>query len=134
MKLCTSRHMPVPLAYKSKSNVFRFCCVIAAMKFNAAVSSARRKCRKAHFSAPSHIRRKVMTAALSKELRTKHGVSTVCPCCLLLYFSEKKHRTSVAPDEVIDNSHLGLCRNPRSASCSVVFGESSTLVHFMAAP
>eukprot|EP00802_Teleaulax_amphioxeia_P027160 Tamp_28421.p1 GENE.Tamp_28421~~Tamp_28421.p1 ORF type:complete len:149 (-),score=51.56 Tamp_28421:366-812(-) len=47
------------------------------MKFNASVSSARRKCRKAHFSAPSHVRRKVMTASLSKELRTKHGVRSL---------------------------------------------------------
>jgi hypothetical protein len=55
-------------------------CVVgrAAMKFNDSVSSARRKCRKAHFSAPSHVRRKVMTASLSKELRTKHGVSAMC--------------------------------------------------------
>jgi hypothetical protein len=54
-------------------------CVVgrAAMKFNDSVSSARRKCRKAHFSAPSHVRRKVMTASLSKELRTKHGVSVL---------------------------------------------------------
>ena len=48
------------------------------MKFNDSISSARRKCRKAHFSAPSHIRRKVMTASLSKDLRTKHGVSSAC--------------------------------------------------------
>ena len=73
------------------------------MKFNAAVSSARRKCRKAHFSAPSHIRRKVMTAALSKELRTKHGVSTVCPCCLVLYFSEKTPHERT-PEAVSDGS------------------------------
>ena len=55
-----------------------YCMVVrAAMKFNDSVSSARRKCRKAHFSAPSHVRRKVMTASLSKELRTKHGVSAL---------------------------------------------------------
>jgi len=53
------------------------------MKFNASVSSARRKCRKAHFSAPSHVRRKVMTASLSKELRTKHGVSPLRAMCTL---------------------------------------------------
>jgi len=40
------------------------------------VSSSRRKCRKAHFSAPSHVRRKVMTTSLSKDLRNKHVVST----------------------------------------------------------
>jgi hypothetical protein len=47
------------------------------MKFNAYLSSSRRKCRKAHFSAPSSIRRKIMSAALSKELRQKYGVRTV---------------------------------------------------------
>lgn len=49
------------------------------MKFNAAVSGSRRKCRKAHFSAPSHIRRKVMSASLSKDLRLKFGVSSLPP-------------------------------------------------------
>ncbi|EKX31157.1 large subunit ribosomal protein L26e, cytoplasmic [Guillardia theta CCMP2712] len=47
------------------------------MKFNKAVSSSRRKCRKAHFSAPSNIRRKVMSATLSKDLRSKHGVRSL---------------------------------------------------------
>ncbi|KAG5354030.1 60S ribosomal protein L26B [Termitomyces sp. Mn162] len=42
------------------------------MKFNADVSSSRRKSRKAHFSAPSSIRRKIMSSALSKELREKY--------------------------------------------------------------
>ncbi|KNZ78417.1 60S ribosomal protein L26-2 [Termitomyces sp. J132] len=36
------------------------------------VSSSRRKSRKAHFSAPSSIRRKIMSSALSKELREKY--------------------------------------------------------------
>lgn len=44
------------------------------MKFNKQVSSSRRKNRKRHFQAPSHIRRKLMSAPLSKELRTKHNV------------------------------------------------------------
>jgi large subunit ribosomal protein L26e len=47
------------------------------MKFNSEVSSSRRKSRKAHFSAPSHIRRKIMSAGLSKELRTKHSVKAM---------------------------------------------------------
>jgi ribosomal protein uL24 len=38
------------------------------------VSSSRRKCRKAHFSATSDLRRKIMSAPLSKELREKHSV------------------------------------------------------------
>lgn len=40
----------------------------------ADVSSSRRKSRKAHFAAPSSIRRKIMSSALSKELRNKHNV------------------------------------------------------------
>lgn len=39
------------------------------------VSSSRRKARKAHFSAPSSVRRKIMSSPLSKELRGKHNVS-----------------------------------------------------------
>ena len=44
------------------------------MKFNTAVTSARRKSRKAHFSAPSSVRRKIMSASLSKDLQKKYGV------------------------------------------------------------
>ncbi|KAL5257753.1 hypothetical protein ACHWQZ_G012617 [Mnemiopsis leidyi] len=47
------------------------------MKFNAHVSSSRRKQRKAHFLAPSSIRRKLMTAPLSKELRQKYNVRSM---------------------------------------------------------
>ncbi|KAF7363555.1 hypothetical protein MSAN_01012100 [Mycena sanguinolenta] len=47
------------------------------MKFNADVSSSRRKSRKAHFAAPSSIRRKIMSSALSKELRTKHNTRSL---------------------------------------------------------
>merc|ERR1711937_418201 len=47
------------------------------MKFNEAVSSSRRKSRKAHFTAPSHMRRKIMSAPLSTELRAKYAVRSV---------------------------------------------------------
>merc|ERR1711933_534581 len=47
------------------------------MKFNEAVSSSRRKSRKSHFTAPSHIRRKLMSAPLSAELRAKYNVRSV---------------------------------------------------------
>merc|ERR1739838_1081970 len=47
------------------------------MKKNSAVSSSRRKCRKAHFSAPSNVRRKLMSPPLSKELRQKYSVRSV---------------------------------------------------------
>lgn len=48
------------------------------------VSSSRRKSRKAHFDAPSSIRRKIMSAALSKDLRGKHNVSPACIYCYIL--------------------------------------------------
>ena len=38
------------------------------------VTSSRRKCRKAHFSAPSHIRRRMMACHLAKDLRTQYHV------------------------------------------------------------
>ncbi|KAK3906451.1 translation protein SH3-like domain-containing protein [Staphylotrichum tortipilum] len=41
------------------------------------VSSSRRKSRKAHFSAPSSIRRNIMSAPLSKELREKYNVRSI---------------------------------------------------------
>ena len=42
-----------------------------------AVSRSSRKSRKAHFSAPSHIRRKLMSTHLSKDLRNKHKVRSL---------------------------------------------------------
>lgn len=47
------------------------------MKFNKLVTSSRRKNRRRHFNAPSHIRRKIMSAPLSKDLRTKHNVRSI---------------------------------------------------------
>merc|ERR1712137_396219 len=47
------------------------------MKFNKLVSSSRRKQHKRYHNAPSHIRRKLMSSALSKELRQKHGVRSL---------------------------------------------------------
>ncbi|KAI8988482.1 translation protein SH3-like domain-containing protein [Mycotypha africana] len=47
------------------------------MKFSADVSSSRRKSRKAHFTATSDVRRKIMSAPLSKELREKYGVRSI---------------------------------------------------------
>merc|ERR1711939_514264 len=46
-------------------------------KQNKAVAASSRKNRKAHFSAPSHLRRKIMSAALSKDLRAKHNVRSM---------------------------------------------------------
>merc|ERR1712217_503266 len=47
------------------------------MKLNKNVSSSAKKQRKRHFLAPSHIRRKLMTSPLSKDLRTKYGVRSI---------------------------------------------------------
>uniref|UniRef100_A0A7R9WDJ0 KOW domain-containing protein n=1 Tax=Pseudictyota dubia TaxID=2749911 RepID=A0A7R9WDJ0_9STRA len=47
------------------------------MKFNPNVASSRRKSRKAHFSAHSEARRKIMSAHLSKELREKYNVRSM---------------------------------------------------------
>merc|ERR1719506_2252707 len=47
------------------------------MKFNKAVSSARRTCRRNHFQADSTTRRKLMSAPLSKELRKKYNVRSL---------------------------------------------------------
>ena len=47
------------------------------MKFSPTVSASRRKCRKAHFTAPSHLRRKIMSAPLSKDLRLKYNVRSL---------------------------------------------------------
>jgi large subunit ribosomal protein L26e len=47
------------------------------MKFSPNVSSSRRKSRKAHFTAHSEARRKIMSANLSKELQARHGVRSM---------------------------------------------------------
>nr|QAA11203.1 ribosomal protein L26 [Eustigmatophyceae sp. Bat 8/9-7w] len=47
------------------------------VKFNPNVSSSRRKSRKEHFSAPSHVRRIIMSAPLSKDLRAKYKVRSI---------------------------------------------------------
>ncbi|KAI4233966.1 MAG: hypothetical protein L6R40_006892 [Gallowayella cf. fulva] len=46
-------------------------------KINTSLHSSRRKARKAHFSAPSGVRRTIMSAPLSKELRDKHNVRAI---------------------------------------------------------
>ncbi|KAL2410479.1 Large ribosomal subunit protein uL24y [Exophiala dermatitidis] len=46
-------------------------------KQNSSLASSRRKSRKQHFSAPSSVRRVIMSAPLSKELREKHNVRSI---------------------------------------------------------
>ncbi|KAI7886580.1 ribosomal protein L24 [Lichtheimia hyalospora FSU 10163] len=47
------------------------------MKFSADVSSSRSKSRKAHFTASSDERRKIMSSPLSKELREKYNTRSI---------------------------------------------------------
>lgn len=47
------------------------------MKLSGAVSSSRRKSRKAHFSAPSSVRRVIMSSPLSNDLRQKYKVRSL---------------------------------------------------------
>ncbi|MBZ3885300.1 60S ribosomal protein L26 [Sciurus carolinensis] len=47
------------------------------MKFNLFVTSDRSKNCKRHFNVPSHIRRKIMSSPLSKELRQKYNVRSM---------------------------------------------------------
>ncbi|GFP78901.1 60S ribosomal protein l26-1 [Phtheirospermum japonicum] len=47
------------------------------MKYNPRVSSSRRKSRKAHFTAPSSVRRVIMSAPLSGDLRSKYNVRSM---------------------------------------------------------
>lgn len=44
---------------------------------NKLITSSKRKIRKRHFNAPSHIRRRIMSSPLSKELRAKYGVKNM---------------------------------------------------------
>merc|ERR1711964_342951 len=48
-----------------------------AMKFSPNVSSSRRKSRKAHFTAPSSVRRTIMSAHLNKEQSQKYHVKSM---------------------------------------------------------
>merc|ERR1712125_172277 len=49
----------------------------SVMKFSANVSSSRRKSRKAHFTAPNGVRRKIMSAHLNKDLSSKYHVKSM---------------------------------------------------------
>ena len=49
----------------------------SACLFFTDVSSDRRKARKAYFNAPSHVRRVLLSAPLSKELRAQYGIRSL---------------------------------------------------------
>ncbi|KAK0741066.1 translation protein SH3-like domain-containing protein [Schizothecium vesticola] len=46
-------------------------------KVTKTLHASRRKSRKSHFSAPSSVRREIMSAPLSKELREKYNVRSI---------------------------------------------------------
>jgi len=46
-------------------------------KINSSLHSSRRKSRAAHYNAPSSVRRTIMSAPLSKELREKYNVRSI---------------------------------------------------------
>ncbi|BBG98548.1 Translation protein SH3-like family protein [Prunus dulcis] len=49
----------------------------AKMKYNPRVTSSRRKNRKAHFTAPSSVRRVLMSSPISSDLRSKYNVRSM---------------------------------------------------------
>lgn len=51
-----------------------------------ALHSSRRKSRKAHYDAPSSVRRTIMSAPLSKELREKYNVRGLYSAIFLFFF------------------------------------------------
>merc|ERR1711998_666638 len=53
------------------------CIASSSMKYSANVSASRRKSRKAHFSAPSSVMRKIMSAHLNKDLSQKYHVKSM---------------------------------------------------------
>merc|ERR1711992_313400 len=68
-------HADVPkIKYTLKPAKSRNC---SNMKLNKNVSASSKKQRKRHFTAPSHIRRKLMTSPLSKDLRSKYGIKNI---------------------------------------------------------
>jgi len=51
--------------------------IVLSVVYSLAVTSSRRKCRRAHFQAPSHIRRKLMSAPLTKDLKQQYNVRSM---------------------------------------------------------
>ncbi len=63
--------------YFKFTSIFILRSVYITMKRNRFVSSSRRKARKRYFTAPSHIRRRLMSAPLNKELRRRYNVRSL---------------------------------------------------------
>uniref|UniRef100_A0A4W2EIQ1 Endoplasmic reticulum-Golgi intermediate compartment protein n=2 Tax=Bos TaxID=9903 RepID=A0A4W2EIQ1_BOBOX len=69
---------PITVKYTERRQpLYRFITTTNTMKFNPFVTSDRSKNRKRHFNAPSHVRRKIMSSPLSKELRQKYNVRSM---------------------------------------------------------
>ncbi|KAF4024254.1 hypothetical protein G4228_016233, partial [Cervus hanglu yarkandensis] len=69
---------PITVKYTERRQpLYRFITTANTMKFNPFVTSDRSKNRKRHFNAPSHVRRKIMSSPLSKELRQKYNVRSM---------------------------------------------------------
>ncbi|EPY82229.1 ribosomal protein L26-like protein [Camelus ferus] len=81
------------------------------MKFNPFVTSDRSRNRKRHFSAPSHVRRKITSSPLSKELRQKYNVRSM----------------PIRKDDEVQRKPNPLSRNFQSSCSSPLVYLSSTL-------
>ena len=71
------RHRPRPPHRRAIRRWPTSANVPSLLRLRSAVSSSRRKSRKAHFTAPSHVRRVIMSSALSEELRKKYHVRSM---------------------------------------------------------
>nr|CAX71729.1 ribosomal protein L26 [Schistosoma japonicum] len=88
------------------------------MKFNKHVSSSRRKARKRYFNAPSHIRRRLMSAPLSKELRSKYKVRSMPIRKGDEVHTVRGERKDCNPAKVIRVYRKKICNSHREASVS----------------
>jgi hypothetical protein len=119
-----------------------------SMKRNRFVSSSRRKARKRYFTAPSHIRRRLMSAPLNKELRRRYNVRSLpirkddevavrilCHSPWLMCKSFHAHRSHVATSKVnplvkslkfivrnlLFTSNESRVRKPTGTQCTLAF-------------
>ena len=86
------------------------------MKFNPFVTSDRSKNRKRHFNAPSHIRRKIMSSPLSKELRQKYNVRSMpirkddeVQVCVLAWRGEAEWTFTILESSVLFGPASAVC-------------------------
>lgn len=98
MQYCPARTTTSNISVKNKMTKINTCETIFSKRtvdlriliiaFMVALHSSRRKSRKAHYNAPSGVRRVIMSAPLSKELREKYNVCASCnPGAFIHYLS-----------------------------------------------